>query len=161
MDKDKKQIGFDFVNKKWFAILVLTFNAIVVAFCLFALIPLLYFLSESTLATETILSIYSIDWTMFGIFIAIAGILVAITQNKDKSMQSLYIKNELVIIIFESIIACLMLFVTSVFIFSGNTKLFMAATFATLYLLVIVFGNYICFLTGFVLDKLLVQNKTE
>lgn len=166
MKKDKEQkepvsfINESFTNKKWFSVLMISINALTVGFCAFALTPLLYCFAYTTVSLEIATTLFSIDWTVFGIFIAVAGMMVAIKQNKNIKVVDKFFKAELLIIIINSLVSCFMLLVTSYFIFSGNEKLFISATFATLYLLCIVFVNYVFLLAVFVADEWLF-NKTD
>ena len=91
-----------------------------------------------------------------------AGGSVIIHKEDCYSIKAIdkFFKAELLIIIINSLVSCFMLLVTSYFIFSGNEKLFISATFATLYLLCIVFVNYVFLLAVFVADEWLF-NKTD
>lgn len=140
-------------NKKWVSVLILIINGLVIGFCFFALTPLLYFFSETSISMETVTAIFSIDWTVFGIFIAVAGMMIAIKQNKKIKTIDRFVKTELSIIVINSLVSCVMLFIASFFVFTGNEKLFMASTFSTLYLLSLVFVNCIFLLAAFVADE--------
>lgn len=140
-------------NKKWFNTLMLIINGLTIGFCFFGLTPLLYFFSETSISMETVTAIFSIDWTVFGIFIAVAGMMIAIKQNKKIKTIDRFVKTELSIIVINSLISCVMLFIASFFVFTGNEKLFMASTFSTLYLLSLVFVNCIFLLAAFVADE--------
>ena len=166
MKKDKEQkepvsfINESFTNKKWFSVLMISINALTVGFCAFALTPLLYCFAYTTVSLEIATTLFSIDWTVFGIFIAVAGMMVAIKQNKKIKTIERFIKTQLLIIVIDGLVSCLMLFIASFFVFTGNDKLFMSATFSTLYLLSLVFVNCIFLLAVFVADEWLF-NKTD
>ena len=140
-------------KRKKLNIVTIVVNAIFTVFCAFALTPLLYFFAESNLSSETTMAIFTTDWTIFGIFIAAAGMMVAVKQNKKIANDDLFTKTQLIIILIESLVSCLMLFVTTFFVFAGNEKLFMSSTFATLYLLSVLFINCIFLLATFVADE--------
>ena len=149
----EKKIKESITDKRWFNNLMLIINGLIICFCAFALTPLLYFFSETSISMETVTAIFSIDWTVFGIFIAVAGMMVAIKQNKKIKTIERFIKTQLLIIVIDGLVSCLMLFVASFFVFTGNDKLFMSATFSTLYLLSMVFVNCIFLLAMFVADE--------
>ena len=141
------------IKRNLSSVLTIVFNSIVVAFCLFAFTPLLYYFSESSISLETVTAIFSIDWTIFGLFIAAAGMMIAVKQNKKTGRIESFVKIQLIVILIESLVSCLMLFATTFFVFAGNEKLFMSATFSTLYLLSFLFINSIFLLATFVADE--------
>ena len=145
-------------KRKLSSILTIVFNSVVAVFCALVLTPLLYFFAESTVSSETVTARFSIDWTIFGIFIAAAGMMIAVKQNKKVDRVEPFVKVQLIVILIESLVSCLMLFITTFFVFAGNEKLFMSATFSTLYLLSFLFINCIFLLATFVADEWIFKN---
>lgn len=148
-NKTKESIS----TKKWFNTLVLVLNIFTTCFCALALTPLLYFFSTSKVSTETVTAIFSIDWTIFGIFIAVASIMIAIKQTKKIRIVNRLIKTELIVLVINGLASSAMLFVTSLFIFIGNEKMYTAATFSTLYLLSLLFINCVFLLAILIFDE--------
>lgn len=140
------------VDKKWFNILLCVLDAIVISFFSIILTILLYY-SHKEVSMETSVAVFSIDWTVFGIFIAIAGLVLVFKPKKRTKTIDLFDKTILVVIVINSLVSAIMLMVTTFFVFAGYDKLFMASAFASLYLLSMIFIMYIILLATVVLDS--------
>lgn len=151
--KEPKESIFD---KKWVSVLAIVIDVLIIGFCSIGLTIMLY-LSDQEIAMDTAMTIFSIDWTVFGIFIGIAGLMIALKQKKRTKKLDLFDKTGLLVLIINSFISAVMLMVTTFFAFTNLEKQFIAASFSSLYLLSAVFILYIVSLASFVLDESLVE----
>lgn len=141
------------INKRWFNVLLIVADTLMMCFFSVALTILLYCFSNKEVSMETSMSVFSIDWTVFGIFIAVAGLLLVIKPKKRNKGIDLFEKTIILVFIINSFVSAIMLMMTTFFVFTGYEKLFIASAFSSLYLLSMVFVLYIIMLSAIVLDN--------
>ncbi len=142
-----------FVNSKALDIIYYVFLGVFNTFCFFAVVPMIYFSGEIFLNLENSISVFGIDWSIFGILIAVYSIIAAFVASKGKEN----INKKLLIdgfLTFISMLLCgIMLSAASICLLITSAEVFTALVFGSLYYLALLFINTLLILGRFFVAK--------
>ena len=114
---------------------------VVYLFCFIGL-PILFFCFAVFEVDNSITtSIYSINWTIFGILVAIISIYLSFYQKISMFKMSRLCIFSGIGVLFGSFLVCIQLAATTIGVFSGNNTLYCSIVFSSLYFLSLLFLN--------------------
>lgn len=134
--KQKEHIKYIF--KRTIAVSLIIANFISLLFCFVPLPIMLFFFGKFYIELDLATSIYSINWTIFGILVAIIGIAIPLYKH-FKIEQSRELLIEVATIVIGLLLVCIQLALTPLAIFSGNNQAYFALAFSTLYFVSLIF----------------------
>lgn len=126
------------IFKKSVVVSLIAANSVSLLFCSVPLPILMYFFGKFYIEFDTATSIYSINWTIFGILVAIIGIAIPLYKH-FKIEQSRKLLIDVTTIVIGLLLVCIQLALTPLAIFSGNNQAYFALAFSTLYFVSLIF----------------------
>lgn len=139
------------------------FTLLTFLFCFVGLPIVLYFTAVFKIDYAIATSVYSINWTIFGILVAIISTCIAFYHKLPNYKRKPLLLFSEISVVLGLVLVCLQLSFTSVIIFSGDDKLYYSMVFSTLYfislLFIHLFGALLYILMSFLRTRL--QNESD
>ncbi len=136
-------------------------NLLTLVFC-FAFLPsILYKYAIFNLDFNTVTSFYSIDWTIFGVLVAVIGVAIAANKFFGSKKPDCILIVEISSVVSGLIMVCLQLALAPTIIFSGNNKLYYSIVFSILYFVSLIFLHLLITLLLFFLSNVKNVNIKE
>lgn len=137
-----KEIFTSLGKNKIFIFTYVIFNILVSIFCCIVSPIILYHFTTINVGAELITTLFSTDWVIFGILVAILAIFISLFQKKnEQEIQNLHLETTLLVCL--TALGGLMLVATTISVFFNNEQLYGSLVFSSLYFLVLVFENYL------------------
>ena len=122
---------------------MIAFYICLTLYCAFGLPITIYFTAAINTASESYLTIYSIDWTIFGIIVAIIGIFIGFSHSKPQPRMDPFLAVRCIATIAGAFFVCLQLSFVAICLLSGNNRLSISIIYSTLYFVCIVFMYFL------------------